>query len=159
MSRNGYAKLDDEYSGQERADNKRKRKSKHTGATGFTESSSLVGQVQNVKSKNVYVFSDGTVTDNPNESMELTSMTQRVQSGSSQKSYKSTSSNQYDDIVTKEIPLQKSDTLHSLSIKFRCPVSTKYLFCVVCKLWFGEQTVKFRCCDWVFSISFKALEV
>lgn len=89
------------------------------------ETSRLVGQVQNVKSSNVYVFSDGTVADHEEDSHEMNEMSQRITSSSSQpRSYSSTSkSNPYADIITKEIPIESTDTLQGLSIKFRCPVS------------------------------------
>lgn len=104
MSRKGYQRLSDE------------------GSYAASELSSLTAQVQNVKGKKVYVFGDGTVaSDNEDtDNMELTHMTQRGHN----KTYKSTKSSQpYEDVLIKEIPLHKDDTLQSLSIKFRCPVS------------------------------------
>lgn len=104
MNKKGYQRLSDE------------------GSYVASESSSLTAQVQNVKGKKVYVFGDGTIaSDNEDaDDMELTHMTQRGQ----HKTYRSTNSHQqYDDVLVKEIPLHRDDTLQSLSIKFRCPVS------------------------------------
>ena len=125
MSRNGYTVLVEapsygDYTEQDRESPQRKKKSQK----GPTEKSSLMAQVQNVKDKNVYVFSDGTVASNDDETIELNQMTQRGATAGHSRSYKSTtSSNQYEDIETKEIPLEKTDSLQSLSIKFRCSVS------------------------------------
>ena len=73
----------------------------------------------------MYVFSDGTVVDHEDDSLEMNEMTQRIKSSSNQpRSYSSTaSSSHYTDVITKEIPIESTDTLQGLSIKFRCPVS------------------------------------
>lgn len=93
----------------------------------LSENTSLRSQTHGATPKKVYVFGDGTVVDNVTEdTLELTEMSQRL---GTQKSYKSTSKSQShaEDIVVKEIPLVKDDTLHSLSIRFRCPVSINNL--------------------------------
>lgn len=127
MSKHGYSKFVDSpsygnYSDRPINDGSKQtqKKSRHNDSSGSSETSGLIAQPQNVKNKNVYVFSDGTVADAPDESIELSNMTQRSQLGQGQKSYKSTS--RHEDVVTKEIPVEKTDTLRSLSIRFRCPV-------------------------------------
>jgi len=138
MSKKGYTKLldsQDNYNGYSTQDgDKDKRKQRHRSHSNETESNILIedrakqlGQMQNTKSKKVYVFSDGTIADTEDETVELTQMTRRGTAlpgdSQSQRSYKTMASSQFDDIITKEIPLHKTDTLQSLSIKFRCPVS------------------------------------
>lgn len=131
MSRKGYTKLVDapsyeNYSASAADESRSRDNGNRSNGRGMQESSRLVAEPQNVKSKNVYVFGDGTIADTEDETLELTQMSRRSNQNSGAGSYKSTaSSSQYDDIVTKEIPLQKTDTLQSLSIKFRCPVSNR----------------------------------
>lgn len=121
-SRGGYVQLVDESE----SSSSSRRQVTSSGDKKSKETSRLVGgQVQNVKSKNVYVFSDGTVADHEDDPLEMNEMTQRIKSSSNQpRSYSSTgSSSQYADVITKEIPIENTDTLQGLSIKFRCPVS------------------------------------
>lgn len=138
MSRNGYSRLTDspsygEYTENNGGDRRKKKKSSHQGGAGSTEpagsteQSRLTSQPPQARSSSrVYVNSDGTMADGAEEAIELSSMTQRSHADAKpQRSYKSTGSSRYEDVVTKEIPLDKTDTLQSLSIRFRCSVSKR----------------------------------
>ena len=122
-SRGAYVQLVDESDSPSTSSSRRQVTS--SGDKKSKETSRLVGEVQNVKNKNVYVFSDGTVVDHEDDSLEMNEMTQRIKSSSNQpRSYSSTaSSSHYADVITKEIPIESTDSLQGLSIKFRCPVS------------------------------------
>jgi len=118
MSRKGYQRLGTENDALDIKSSGRSTRSR-SNSDKTRDTAPLMGLVQNVKSKNVYVFGDGTMGDDEDETHELTSMTQRA----GKRTYQSTSANPYDDVQCTEIPLQKDDTLQSISIKFRCPVS------------------------------------
>ncbi|XP_067929187.1 lysM and putative peptidoglycan-binding domain-containing protein 3-like isoform X2 [Watersipora subatra] len=122
MSRNGYSKLPsslayDDYEDMEADQPRKKRKPKSPHGSG--EKKSLIAPNKN---KNVYVFPDGTVSEHEDETIELSSLPQKSPA-TSQRSYKSTRLSQHSDVIIKEIPLTKTDTLHGIAIKFRCSVS------------------------------------